>query len=160
NSKNRDLKVANVAITKQRIRAEEREQAAIAAVKRFADTVSEDEVLKNNPALDGLRKALLREPLAFFRSLRDQLLADHDTRPNALMRLANAAHNYAHVTEDCGDLEDGLRSHIESMAIWKQLIASDRDNPEYQAALASIYRCRGNQLRQTGRLTEAQDSQE
>ena len=40
--------------------------------------------LKNDPELEELRKTLLKEPLAFFKTLREQLQADHDTRPEAL----------------------------------------------------------------------------
>jgi serine/threonine protein kinase len=54
-------------------RAERREQQAIEAVKRFRDTVVEEPMLKDNPALEPLRARLLKEPLAFFRSLREQL---------------------------------------------------------------------------------------
>ena len=58
----------------------------------------EEPVLKNNSALGELRKKLLKEPLRFFKSLREQLQADNETRPETLARLANAAHAYAHLT--------------------------------------------------------------
>ena len=37
------------------------------------------------------RKTLLKEPLAFFKALRDRLQADRDTRPESLARLAQAS---------------------------------------------------------------------
>ena len=65
----------------QRLRAEEREALAIDAVKKFRDAVQDNPELKNRRELDALRKALLKEPLEFFRALRDQLQSDRDTRP-------------------------------------------------------------------------------
>ncbi len=58
---------------KQRTRAEDREQQAIDAVKRFRDAVADNPTLKNSPELEDLRKTLLKEPLAFFKGLREQL---------------------------------------------------------------------------------------
>src|SRR5262249_46335215 len=64
--KNRDL-------AKQTARAEEREKLAIEAVKRFKDVVSDEPVLKSDPALEDFRKKLLKEPLAFFKRLQETL---------------------------------------------------------------------------------------
>ena len=80
-SKNQALAQANLDLDKQRRRAEDREQQAIAAVKRFRDAVAGEPTLKNSPNLESLRKKLLKEPLAFFKDLREHLQADKDTRP-------------------------------------------------------------------------------
>ena len=93
--KNRELDAKNRAGTnqeldRQRQRAEAREALAIDAVKKFRDAVQANAELKNRPELDALRKALLKEPLEFFRKLRDQLQSDRDTRPEALAKLAGA----------------------------------------------------------------------
>ena len=97
--KNGELTSANKALDEQRRRAEDREAQAIDAVKKFRDAVANEPELKNTPSLDGLRKRLLKEPLAFFRSLRDRLQADRDTRPDSLARLATAS-------SDLGDLDE------------------------------------------------------
>ncbi len=65
--KNLDLQASNTKLDEQRARASERETQAIDAVKRFGDAVASEKELKNNPALEGLRKRLLKEPLAFFK---------------------------------------------------------------------------------------------
>ena len=70
------------------LRAEQREEQAIEAVKRFRDAVAGNPELKNNPELESLRRTLLKQPLDFFKSLRDRLQADRDTRPESLHRLA------------------------------------------------------------------------
>jgi len=150
-AKNREL-------ARQTQRAEKRELMAIDAVKHFRDVVVEDAVLKNNPALGDLRKKLLKEPLEFFKLLREQLQADTETRPEALARLAEAAHDYAHVTQEIGDIQDGLRSHVESLAIWEKLVREHPAKAEYQQGLAGIENCRGKMLSATGRPDEALES--
>jgi serine/threonine-protein kinase len=150
-AKNREL-------ARQTQRAEQREQMAIKAVERFRDAVVEEPVLKNNPALEELRKKLLKEPLAFFRSLRTQLQGDRDTRPEALARLANAAHDYAHVTEEIGDIQDGLRSHVESRAIWENLVRKHPTNTDYWNGLAAIENCRGRMRSDTGHSGQAMEA--
>src|SRR5262249_6534190 len=74
--KNLDLAKTNTDLEIQRRRAEDRESQAINAVQRFRDAVAEEPELKNNPAFDALRKRLMKEPMAFFTTLRDQLQAD------------------------------------------------------------------------------------
>ena len=58
---------------RERSRAEDREQLAIDAVKRFRDAVAQEPALKNAAELEDLRKRLLKEPLSFFRVLREPL---------------------------------------------------------------------------------------
>ena len=88
---NSKLTAANKDLDEQRRRAEDREAQAIDAVKKFRDAVANEPELKNTPSLEALRKRLLKEPLAFFRALRDRLQADRDTRPESLARLAEAS---------------------------------------------------------------------
>ena len=108
--KNAELAKTNTLLDQQRSRAEQREQQAIEAVKRFRDAVAEEPKLKNNTELEDLRKRLLKEPLAFFKSLREQLQADNDTRPEALERLGNAAFELGKLTNEIGDKQDALQA--------------------------------------------------
>src|SRR5262249_24387970 len=105
--KNGELTAANAALELSTRRAEANEAEAIEAVKGFRDAVTGNAELKNTPALEGLRKALLKEPLAFFGGLRQRLQADRSTRPEALARLAEVIHDYAHLTDEIGDKRDG-----------------------------------------------------
>ena len=82
--KNTELAKTIGLLDQERNRAKAREQQAIDAVKRFRDAVTNEPRLKNSAELEELRKRLLKEPLEFFKSLREQLEADHDTRPEAL----------------------------------------------------------------------------
>jgi hypothetical protein len=153
--------VASEAVAKeQRSRAEKREEQAIDAVKRFGDAVTNNPELKNNPSLESLRKALLKEPLAFFGSLRTGLEADADTNSASIARLAEAAHDYAHITEEIGDKEDSLKAHAESQAIWQRLTREHPQNSSFQAGLAKTYLCQGKLFGETGRRPEAKKSYE
>jgi tetratricopeptide (TPR) repeat protein len=148
----------NRELARQTQRAEAREQMAIDAVKRFRDVVVEEPVLKNSPALKALRNKLLKAPLAFFQSLRAQLQADQETRPEALARLAEAAHDYAHVSQEIGDIEDSLRSHVESLAIWEKLVREQPAKADYQRGLATIEYCRAKMLSDTGHPDQGLES--
>ncbi len=139
----------------QKKMAEEREELAIDAVKKFRDAVANNPELKDNPALESLRRTLFKEPLSFFRALRISLQAEGDTRPEAMGRLADAAHDYAHITEEIGDREDSLRAHAESLAIWKRLEKSHPNILAVHVGLGSVYFCEGKLLGETGRLAEA-----
>jgi serine/threonine-protein kinase len=147
-AKNREL-------AKQTRRAQAREEMAINAVERFRDVVVEEPVLKNNPSLEALRKKLLKAPLDFFKLLREQLQADKETSPLALARLARAAHEYAHVTGEMGDIQDALRSHVESLAIWEKLVREHPARIDYQRGLATIENCRALILLDTGHPDQA-----
>ena len=75
----------------QRDRAEKREKEAINAIRSFGDSVANNLELKYNPSLESLRKTLLKEPLAFLKSMRERLQSDRVTRPESLQQLAYAA---------------------------------------------------------------------
>jgi hypothetical protein len=105
----------------QRTRAESRETQAIDAVKRFRDSVANEPELKNSPRLEGLRKSLLKEPLTFFKDLRGRLQADNDTRPESLLRLAQASLDFGDLTKEIGDQQDALKAYRESLAIHQKL---------------------------------------
>jgi eukaryotic-like serine/threonine-protein kinase len=158
NLTNTELAGKNRELDRQRRRAEEREALAISAMNKFRDAVSANAELKNRPELDALRKALLKEPREFFRTLRDQLQADRDTRPEALARLAAANSNLARTTAEIGSAPDALESYAESRAILERLA---RDHPavaQYWSDLAGSYNNTGILLRATGRVTEALES--
>ncbi len=139
----------------QRTRAEAREQQAIDAVKQFGDAVANNPELKNNPALEGLRKALLNEPLSFFQSHRERLQADTDTRPESLARLAYAAWGLAQLTGEIGDKQDALTSYEQSIAILTPLVEANPTVTQYQSGLAGSHNNIGNLLSATGKPGEA-----
>ena len=152
--KNDQLKDANRSLAEQFRRAEDREDQAIAAVKRFGDAIANEPELKNSPALDLLRKRLLGEPLAFFRALRDRLQADRDTRPESLDRLALASYDLGKLTDEIGDKRDALIAYQESQAIFQRLADANPAVTEFQYGLAASLAQVGILLSATGEPAE------
>jgi tetratricopeptide (TPR) repeat protein len=154
-TKNIELAATNKLLAHQRSRARDREQQAIDAVKRFRDAVADEPLLRDSPELEQLRKRLLREPLAFFKSLRDQLQADSDTRPEALSRLASAAFDLGYLTREIGDEQDAITAYRQSLDIYQKLAADHPTGTDYQSDLAASHNDLGALLRETGALAEA-----
>jgi serine/threonine-protein kinase len=145
-------------LDRQRLRAENREQQAIDAVKRFRDSVANESLLKDTPELDELRKRLLKEPLAFFRTLRERLQADHDTRPESLARLAAAGFDLGNLSREIGDEQDAIAAYRESLAIQQKL--ADAHPAVFQRDLAHGHNNLGLLLRATGRPAAARQEHE
>ena len=139
----------------QRVRAEQREEQAIDAVKRFRDAVADNPELKNDPVLEPLRKTLLKEPLAFFKALRNSLQADEDARPESLSRLASAAFDLATITTEIGDNDDALIAYREAIAIYQKLANANPSITEFQSRLAGSYNNVGLLLQETAKPAEA-----
>jgi serine/threonine protein kinase len=139
----------------QRARAEAGEEQAIDAVKKFRDAVANNPELKNNPALESLRKTLLKEPLAFIKALRDRLMADHDTRPESLSRLASASFGLGQLTNEIGDKQDALIAVRESLAIFQKLADANPTVTQFQNELGRSHYNTGILLSDTGRPAEA-----
>ena len=146
------------ALDVQRLKAERREQLAIDAVKRFGDAVSKNAALRDNPALVPLRRELLKEPLSFFKTLREQLQADRDTRPESLRRLASAAFELANLTAAIGDQQDALRAAEEALAIRERLARENPTVTQFQSDLAGSHNNIGNLQREMGHPGESLES--
>ena len=139
----------------ERKRAESREALAINAVVRFGDVIAETPELKSNPSLANLRTRLLKEPQSFFRTLRDRLLDDRDTRPESLVRLAESNYNLGHLTEEIGDKQESLIDYQEALAIRLKLADANPTTPGFATDLAGTYNNIGLLLRETGKMAEA-----
>ncbi len=146
---------AEKAAGEQKTRAEDREQMAIDAVKRFGDVIRETPELKNNPSLAPLRTILLKEPQEFFKGLRDRLQVDKDTTPQSLNRLAMASFELGKITSEIGDKQDAMKSFKQSLEIWKVLARENLKESGYVANLASIQYNIAQIQNETGRTTEA-----
>jgi serine/threonine-protein kinase len=153
--KNFDLARTNSALDTERNKAVEREKLAVDAVKRFRDAVIEEPQLKNNAALQGLRKRLLKEPLAFFRSLRERLQADRDTRTESLARLAEASFALGYLTDEIGDKRDALVAFAESLASRERLADANPSVSAFQRDLAITHNNIAILLRDTGKPADA-----
>ncbi len=159
-ARNEALASTNLALDQQRRRAEERELTAIDAVKRFRDAVVESEELMNDPALESLRAALLKQPIVFFQKLRQQLESDKETRPESLNRLSAATFDLGSLNEEIGDKQDAIDAYRQSIAVTTQLAEREPSQTEHQAQLAICFLNLGNLQRDTGQYHPALDSYE
>jgi serine/threonine-protein kinase len=146
----------NRQLIREKAKAEGNEQSAIAAITRFRDVVANEPELKNTPALDALRKRLLKEPLQFFRGLRDRLQAQGDTRPESLARLAEAGFALGTLEYEIGDQQDALEAHRAALVILKDLAEAHPEDVVYRANLAQSYNSVGILLHDTGQPAEAE----
>jgi eukaryotic-like serine/threonine-protein kinase len=139
----------------QQLRAQDREQMAIDAVRQYGDTVRQTPELKNNPALNELRATLLRGPQSFFRTLRAKIQSAPETMPGALARLATANFDLGSITDELGDKQDALRAFEESLAIRERLAREHPQVREYASDLAASLNYIGRLQVEAGHLTEA-----
>ncbi len=144
----------------QQARAQDREQTAIEAVRRYGDVVRDTRELKDTPSLAKLRATLLKEPQVFFKELRNRLQADQETTPESLARLATASFDLGDLTKDIGDKEDALRAYEESMAIRQRLARENPSVTAFQIELAASHNNIGVLQSETGRPAEAIESHE
>jgi len=142
----------------QRERAEDREQLAIDAVKKFRDAVEHNPELDRRDDFVTLRGTLLRSPLQFFRSLRDQLESSHDTRPEALSRLASANFELAGTISAMGNTSDALRALQELLPFQERLLQEQPNVDEFQAQLGRTLDLTGQLQSALGQRDQAIDS--
>jgi len=149
------LTAKNRELDRQIQRAEKREQLAIDAVKKFRDVVVNNRELKERKDLERLRKALLQEPINFFRTLREQLESEHDTRPQSLLKLATASFELANTTAEYGNLSDAMRLFRESLTMADALVRAHSDAEDYDSLRASCHNEIGNLLLDMGEPIKA-----
>ena len=140
---------------KQRARAEQREEEAIDAVRRFGDAVANNPELKNQPELAPLRKTLLQEPLTYFKTFSEQLQKDADSDPESLARMAQAAFDLGVLTREIGNRKDALVAYQQALAVWESLVEDYPTVADYQNWLAKTHNNIGRLLRQRGQLQGA-----
>jgi serine/threonine-protein kinase len=132
----------------QRKRAEEGEQLAVDAVKKFRDVVANNPEFEYREELLPLRRALLKEPLEFFRRLRDRFQSSRDTNPEALSRLASASHELASTSLLFDNTStDVVGIYKDAVAIQERLAREHPDSVKFQSELARGLTALGGQTR-------------
>jgi len=144
-----------IALDHQRLRAEGREDMAIQAIEKFRDAVANNPELKDRMDLAPLRKTLLKEPQEFFRKLKEQLQAEHDTRPEALSKLALASYHLAETTGELGDLPDAIESYEAAIAILEPMARDHTASADDERRLGQALNNLGNVLNNAGRQSDA-----
>jgi serine/threonine protein kinase/tetratricopeptide (TPR) repeat protein len=123
----------------QRSRAEKRDEQRIEALKKFRDAVANNPELKDNPALDSLRKTLLKQPLAYFEDLRDRLQDELGSRPESLVRIGVRL-------RDSGKPAEALKAFEAALAIRQKLADANPTVIQFQSELAESHDTIGSAL--------------
>jgi eukaryotic-like serine/threonine-protein kinase len=151
---NRRLEAANLAERAARDQSQKHFQLALKAVDQFYSGVSE-EVLKDQPELTVLGRRLLAAPLRFYEELKDDLRRGGDQTPDARVALAHAWRSLARITSDVGSQADSLAALQQSVALVRELLHQDPENPALQLSLADGLGEVGTLLRSLGRHAES-----
>jgi serine/threonine protein kinase len=148
---------------RQRARAEleqrhahENEVLAVGAVAEFQRSVSESRELKSSAELAGLRKDLLGKPLAFYRKLREQLLADQAPTVENLKMLREATTQLAALELDVGDTEAAIELYASAINVCDRVLSQgspgEQDQLDWRLAKAESHRVRGWAFNKVNRL--------
>ena len=117
-------------------RAEQNEQTAIAAVKKYVEAIRKTPELMGNESLSQLRKNLLAEPYAFYQNLQDRLKNENQTNLNSLRRLAEASFELGLLSSEVGDRDGALDALEQARTSWSRLAQIDPANSQYRLDLA------------------------
>ncbi|MFO0953805.1 MAG: tetratricopeptide repeat-containing protein kinase family protein [Isosphaeraceae bacterium] len=142
-------------LDRQRRRAEAGEKDAIAAVKRFSDVIRDEPALKDSAELKDLRAKLMKEPLSFFRSLRDRLQAERDTRPESLDALAEVSLDLGLLHYELGAGQDAMDAFQGGLVVSSELAKAYPLVARYEHHRVRLLHDHANVLRVNGRLPEA-----
>jgi serine/threonine-protein kinase len=143
--KNRELQDSNARLARARDRAERRVDLALGAVENFRSAVDGNLDVENRPENEGLRKTLLRAPLAFYQKLRDDFRDAEDagaSEGKANLKLADAYFQLAKLSRDLGSQGDALKALDEAVALLEPA-ARDSSNVDGRERLARVLRARG-----------------
>ena len=119
--KNLELTAANQARARALDKADARVGLALGALERFRETVAANLDVQNRPENAALRDDLLQTPLAFFRTLKDDLRGDPEARPEDRLKLADAQLELARLTRDVGNQDSALEAAGEAAATLEAL---------------------------------------
>ncbi len=153
-SRNAALNRALAQAEAQRTRAESQEALAIDAIDRFRRTILEEEQLRDAPSLAGLRARLLQQPLQYFRTLRERLLAGSASSPRSLQDLVQNGLKLAVLTEEIGEHQNAIVLYRDALAMLAQPPGSSPD-PRVSSELAEVHHGLSRSLRKLGQTDEA-----
>jgi eukaryotic-like serine/threonine-protein kinase len=149
-----DLAAKNIALDKQRQRAEDREAQAIAAVKKFGDVIAKEPELKNTKALKDLRERLLKEPRVGLSLL--EKLANANPYASQFQRdLAVGYVNIGNILSVTDKPAEAMKAYESALAIRRKLADANPSVSQFKSDLADCHNNMSLLLRSTGKLAEA-----
>jgi serine/threonine-protein kinase len=151
----RQLQAANRRVEEALKRAEGRVDLALRAIGNFQRAVEDNLDVKDRPELKPLRKALLQTPMEFYRQLRKDLQSSRETRPESLEQLADAAYQFAAITNEIDSQSRAIEGYREAIAALGPLAAAHGSHDRVRRDLADSFRGLGYLLAATGQPDEA-----
>ena len=115
----------------RKAQAEENFQKAKQAVDDYLTIVSELK-LRNQPAMEPVRKALLEKALYYYENLAKQRSDDE----KALADVAMAQDRVGKIRQTLGDTDGAFQAHRKSLELSEQLASNHPENPSYQRDVA------------------------
>jgi eukaryotic-like serine/threonine-protein kinase len=135
-AKNTELTVANAARARALGKADARLGLAFGAIGQFREAVSTNLDVQNRPENGPLRRELLRAPLAFLSTLRDDLRDDPDARLEGRLQLADSQFELARFTGEVGNQDDAQAAAAAAAASFETMAGTELP----QAARATVGR--------------------
>ncbi len=136
------------------------QQMAIEAVQRYGEIIRETPKLKNDPALENLRKQLLGEAQLFFQKLRDRLQEERAPTSESLARLVSACFELGKLNEEIGDRFNALQAFEQSREIQERMACGNPANLQLKKTLAQSFEKIGDLRTGLRQPTEAMKSYE
>ena len=124
-AKNIELTSANSARARALGKADARLGLALGAIEQFREAVSTNLDVQNRPENGPLRRELLRAPLTFLRTLRDDLNGDPDARPEGQLQLADSQFELARLTSEIGNQDDAQAAAEAAAASFEVMARTD-----------------------------------
>ena len=135
-AKNTELTAANAARARALGKADARLGLAFGAIGQFREAVSTNLDVQNRPENGPLRRELLRAPVAFLSTLRDDLRHDPDARVEGRIQLADSQFELARLTGEVGNQDDAQAAAAAAAASFEAMAGTELP----QAARATVGR--------------------
>jgi len=160
-----ESRIARQESDSQRARAEmeqrharDNESLAVRAVAEFQRSVADSRELKSSAELANLRRELLGKPLAFFRTLRAQLLARENPTIETLTMLREATTQLAALELDVGDTAAAIELYQSAIDVCERVLSgkstlSDQARLDWRLVKAESHRVRGWAFNKVNRIT-------
>ena len=129
---------------------------ALDAIKTFYTGASEDVLLKR-PELADLRTSLLKAPLGFYQSLREELEADDRPDREARAQLVDVLARVGELNADVGREDDALRAYLEAAETARRILRDEPGDRPARRALGDALVEAAEIDAQTSRLGRARD---
>jgi serine/threonine-protein kinase len=123
-----------------------------AVQKMFTEVSEGDQLLKNEPRFEQVRKKLLENALAYYQ----RFLKEKSDDPTVRLATADASVRVGDILQQLASKEEAEKAYRDSLQMLQQLVKQFPEVVEYRAHLAAAANNLGSFLRTLGRFQEAE----